>query len=113
MKTFLTLVPMLASCILAQQTLYGQCGGSSWTGPKTCTAGAACQTQNQYYAQCVPGTAPTTKATTVAPPATTMRTTTVAGGSGSTPTGKVQLAGVNIAGCDFGCDTSVRVNVYD
>lgn len=36
------------------QTVYGQCGGQGWTGPTACVAGAACKTQNQYYAQCTP-----------------------------------------------------------
>lgn len=33
------------------QTLYGQCGGSGWTGPTACAAGK-CSTLNAYYAQC-------------------------------------------------------------
>ncbi|KAJ6264355.1 hypothetical protein Dda_0500 [Drechslerella dactyloides] len=36
------------------QTLYGQCGGLSWTGPTACAAGGRCSTQNAYYAQCTP-----------------------------------------------------------
>ncbi|KAF3158217.1 hypothetical protein TWF106_002478 [Orbilia oligospora] len=34
------------------QTLYGQCGGVSWTGPTACAAGS-CQYQNPYYSQCL------------------------------------------------------------
>jgi lytic cellulose monooxygenase (C1-hydroxylating) len=34
--------------------LYGQCGGSGWTGPTACVAGASCYTQNAWYAQCTP-----------------------------------------------------------
>jgi hypothetical protein len=33
--------------------LYGQCGGSGWTGATCCPSGSACQSQNQYYSQCV------------------------------------------------------------
>ncbi|OAQ64763.1 glycoside hydrolase family 61 [Pochonia chlamydosporia 170] len=36
------------------QTVYGQCGGQSWTGPTACVGGAKCATQNAYYAQCTP-----------------------------------------------------------
>ncbi|KAI0965251.1 carbohydrate-binding module family 1 protein [Xylaria arbuscula] len=34
------------------QTLYGQCGGSNWTGPTTCAEGS-CTQYNDYYSQCV------------------------------------------------------------
>ncbi|EED13669.1 alpha-N-arabinofuranosidase precursor, putative [Talaromyces stipitatus ATCC 10500] len=33
------------------QVHWGQCGGSGWTGPTSCEAPYACQTQNPYYAQ--------------------------------------------------------------
>ncbi|KAH6683872.1 glycoside hydrolase superfamily [Halenospora varia] len=51
----------------AQQVAYGQCGGSSWTGLTTCVTGYYCWYSNQWYSQCVPGTATsagTTAATT-------------------------------------------------
>lgn len=32
--------------------LWGQCGGSEWTGPKCCVSGA-CTASNQWYSQCV------------------------------------------------------------
>ncbi|KAK6353812.1 hypothetical protein TWF730_008236 [Orbilia blumenaviensis] len=35
------------------QTLYGQCGGSGWTGPTSCAAPAACSSLNPYYSQCL------------------------------------------------------------
>ncbi|KAI1313162.1 carbohydrate-binding module family 1 protein [Xylaria venustula] len=34
------------------QTLYGQCGGTNWTGPTTCAEGS-CTQYNDYYSQCV------------------------------------------------------------
>lgn len=36
----------------AGQTLYGQCGGSGYTGATSCI-GATCTTLNAYYAQCL------------------------------------------------------------
>ncbi|KAF9889627.1 hypothetical protein FE257_007135 [Aspergillus nanangensis] len=36
------------------QTLYGQCGGSGWTGPTVCVSGATCSVQNAWYSQCLP-----------------------------------------------------------
>ena len=38
----------------AVQSLYGQCGGNSWSGPTACAAQATCTSYNDYYAQCVP-----------------------------------------------------------
>ncbi|KFX90117.1 hypothetical protein V490_06636 [Pseudogymnoascus sp. VKM F-3557] len=45
----------LAITVLGQQPLYGQCGGSDWTGPTECAAGACCSPVNPYYSQCLPG----------------------------------------------------------
>lgn len=37
------------------QSLYGQCGGSGYSGPTICASPAACTTLNAYYAQCLDG----------------------------------------------------------
>ncbi|KAL6884404.1 glycoside hydrolase family 61 protein [Trichoderma evansii] len=39
----------------ATQTLYGQCGGSGYSGPTKCASPAVCTTLNPYYAQCLDG----------------------------------------------------------
>ncbi|KFA63098.1 hypothetical protein S40285_05897 [Stachybotrys chlorohalonatus IBT 40285] len=36
------------------QKLWGQYGGSCWTGSTSCVSTARCTTQNPWYAQCVP-----------------------------------------------------------
>lgn len=36
------------------QSVYGQCGGSGWSGPTACAAGATCSSLNSYYSQCLP-----------------------------------------------------------
>ncbi|RDW77944.1 carbohydrate esterase family 16 protein [Coleophoma crateriformis] len=46
-----------ASVASAQVAMYGQCGGSGFTGSTTCVSGAVCQYQNDFYSQCVEGTA--------------------------------------------------------
>lgn len=61
-------------------------------GATTCVSGYTCQKQSDYYSQCLPGTATTTRATT---------TTTRTGGSSPTATsgsgsGRVSNAGVNV-----------------
>ncbi|KAG8981654.1 Endoglucanase EG-II [Tulasnella sp. JGI-2019a] len=85
-----------ATTVVAQSALYGQCGGIGWTGSTTCSSGV-CTYSNAYYSQCLPGTA-TTTATSTATAATTS--------SAATPTATLSHTGVNIAGFDFGCDTT-------
>ncbi|KAG8770158.1 hypothetical protein FRC12_004475 [Ceratobasidium sp. 428] len=67
----------LVTGAMAQQTAYGQCGGMGWTGATTCVSGYYCYKQNDYYSQCIPGTATssTTKPTTTTKPVTTTKTT--------------------------------------
>lgn len=65
----LVLVAMPAA--LAQQSVWGQCGGQGWTGATTCASGSTCVVLNPYYSQCQPGTASSTKSTV----ASTTRTT--------------------------------------
>jgi len=83
----------------AQGAAYAQCGGIGWGGATTCVSGYTCNTVNDYYSQCVPGTGGGSPTTMV---------TRTASASPSNPTkpannGKVQYGGVNIAGFDFGC----------
>lgn len=50
-----------ATSTAAQQSAYGQCGGVGWTGPTTCVSGSTCVYLNEWYSQCLPGSAnPTT-----------------------------------------------------
>ncbi|KXX76576.1 Polysaccharide monooxygenase Cel61a [Madurella mycetomatis] len=37
----------------AEQTRWGQCGGSGWVSPTACVAGSSCSVINAYYHQCV------------------------------------------------------------
>ncbi|KAH7304244.1 glycosyl hydrolases family 35-domain-containing protein [Stachybotrys elegans] len=50
-------VVLLAGRALAQQPLWAQCGGRDWTGPTTCVSGAVCVYQNEWYSQCLAGSA--------------------------------------------------------
>jgi len=58
----------------AQQVEFGQCGGENWTGPTTCVAGNVCVFQNDFYSQCLQGTA--SSGTTTVAPTTTLATST-------------------------------------
>ncbi|KAJ7075407.1 putative alpha-L-arabinofuranosidase precursor [Mycena belliarum] len=68
-----------ASVALAGAPLYGQCGGSGWTGATTCDEGV-CTVSNAFYSQCIPGTGATTGTST-----TTATTTAVGSASSSLP----------------------------
>ncbi|KAF3921078.1 hypothetical protein AA313_de0205549 [Arthrobotrys entomopaga] len=68
----------LVGLVAAQQSAYGQCGGIGWTGATTCVSGWTCQYGNDYYSQCLPGTAATTKATTATTKTSATKTTTTA-----------------------------------
>lgn len=103
-----------ASGVVAQQTTWGQCGGIGYGGQTSCVSGAACSTQNSYYAQCVPATGlvTSTKPTTASTTSTTSTKTTTSASSPPPPTGTgTQFAGINIAGFDFGCSTDGTCNV--
>lgn len=87
---------LFAGLSVAQNAAWAQCGGNGWTGSKTCVSGYKCTVVNEWYSQCIPGTAEE--------PTTTLKTTT---GGGSTPTGtpgngKFLWVGTNEAGGEFG-----------
>ncbi|CAE6428638.1 unnamed protein product [Rhizoctonia solani] len=79
------------SSVNAQQPIYAQCGGSGWAGGTTCAAGSTCVKQNEWYSQCLPGTASTTTttkpATSTTAPVTSTTTSSAAPTSSSTPAG--------------------------
>jgi endoglucanase len=108
--TFFSLAVLLgvgAAFVNAQSSLYGQCSGIGWTGPTTCVAGSVCTYSNPYYSQCLPGTGTTTTTTT------TKSSSTSSPSSTPTKPAKLQFAGVNIAGFDFGCGTDGTCNITD
>ncbi|EAU91773.2 hypothetical protein CC1G_04541 [Coprinopsis cinerea okayama7 len=52
---------------------WGQCGGQGWSGPTQCVSGYTCNLVNEWYSQCVPGSAPpVTNPPVVVPPTTTV-----------------------------------------
>lgn len=55
---------LLAAGVAAQVSPYGQCGGTGYSGSTSCASGYECTSQNPYYYQCVPGTAPATSGST-------------------------------------------------
>jgi len=78
-STFFALAAMTAAgSASAQVAGYGQCGGgANWSGETTCVSGFTCEKQNDWYSQCVQGTAVTTKAAATTKAASTKGSTTV------------------------------------
>ncbi|OLN81329.1 putative endoglucanase type F 2 [Colletotrichum chlorophyti] len=68
----------LALIANAQVPVWGQCGGNGYGGSTNCAAGGYCSSQNPWYYQCVPGTAPPATSTrvTAVPASTTTRAAT-------------------------------------
>ncbi|KAJ3124318.1 hypothetical protein HK100_011277 [Physocladia obscura] len=61
--------------------IYGQCGGTDYTGPTCCQTGSVCQFQSSCYSQCIPSTDCTetplsTTTTTIAPTSSATVTST-------------------------------------
>ncbi|KAK6964747.1 glycoside hydrolase superfamily [Favolaschia claudopus] len=105
-KCSLALVAAVAAAsVRGQGAVWSQCESVAvgWTGATTCVDGAVCTAQNDYYSQCVPGTATTTASTTVTSASKT--TTTGPSNTAAPGAGTLKFVGVNIAGFDFGCNT--------
>lgn len=99
----LALLSILASGALAQSSAYGQCGGQGWTGATTCVSGYVCTYANDWYSQCLPGTATTTSSvvtvTTATATSSTAAATTTFAASGS-----FKWFGVDESVAEFGSD---------
>ncbi|KFZ24206.1 hypothetical protein V502_01315 [Pseudogymnoascus sp. VKM F-4520 (FW-2644)] len=42
--------------VYGQAAVWGQCGGSGWTGAATCVSGSCCTFSSDWYSQCLPCT---------------------------------------------------------
>jgi len=47
--------------------LYGQCGGTGWTGATCCAAGSVCTYSNAYYSQCLAGSSSSSSSSSSCP----------------------------------------------
>jgi len=90
MKLFNVIAILLVapgSILLAQScsAVYGQCGGTGWTGATCCASGSTCVANGPYYSQCIPNTSTTTTShatTSTTSSHTTTTTTTTSASSG-------------------------------
>ncbi|MCJ1332339.1 hypothetical protein MMC10_009031 [Thelotrema lepadinum] len=95
--------------VRAQVSIYGQCGGTGWTGQTQCGSGLACSSINAYYYQCLAGAATPTGG---APPTTTLKTTakgTTTPVSSPTPTG---TSGGSGSGAGYGSNPFAGKQIY-
>ncbi|KAG8702580.1 Beta-glucosidase cel3A [Ceratobasidium sp. 395] len=102
-------VAFMATSVMAQAPVYGQCGGQGWTGPTTCAAGSTCVKSNDYYSQCLPGSS--TPTTTTARP-TTSTTTKPGGGGGTTTTPAPPTSTVGPSDNPYTSDYAVWLSPY-
>ncbi|KAF8320837.1 mannanase [Clavulina sp. PMI_390] len=96
-----------ATGVLSTVPIYGQCGGIGYTGDTTCVSGTVCTYLNDWFYQCLAGSATvsststskaststtTTKVTTTT--TSTKTTTTTSSGGTSTVTGFVKTSGTS------------------
>ena len=70
-STFFALAAVTAAgSASASVAAWGQCGGMSYTGETACASGLVCKKQNDYYSQCVQGTAETAQVASTKPAST-------------------------------------------
>jgi endoglucanase len=103
-SSFSSLASLVVVAFLSRTSLavaiYGQCGGIEYSGSTTCDAGLVCNKVNDFYSQCITGTAPTPtsgggSATTTSAPAPS---SSVCPGTRT----KFQYFGVNESCAEFG-----------
>ncbi|KAG8942839.1 hypothetical protein FRC04_003470 [Tulasnella sp. 424] len=86
MVRLITLFAAAASLLGSVQACYEQCGGINWTGSTTCTGGCVCTYQNDWYSQCIPGSATTTTTSKTSSSSSKTSTTTITTKSSTTTT---------------------------
>ncbi len=98
MRTFIVLSAFLDAA-LCQQGPWAQCRGIGFTGVTTCITGYTCVYQNDWYSQCVSGSASTTVTTTFS---TKLSSTTGSAIPTNTATGKFMWFGVDESCAEWG-----------
>lgn len=101
MKSLIASTAFIAGA-LAQGAAYAQCGGQGWTGATTCVSGYTCTVSNQYYSQCLPGSAATTLSTSTSKATPTSASTPSATTSNSPSATGFKFLGVDESGAEFG-----------
>ncbi|KAL0955541.1 hypothetical protein HGRIS_001777 [Hohenbuehelia grisea] len=82
-------VAAVVCAVSAQQPVWGQCGGIGYSGSITCASGSYCVKQNDWYSQCLPGTA----APSATPPASSSTKPSSSSSSSTKPASSTSSAG--------------------
>ncbi|KAJ8490179.1 hypothetical protein ONZ45_g1964 [Pleurotus djamor] len=90
LRNLVVLALASASYVAAAVPVYGQCGGSNWTGETSCESGSSCVFQNEWYSQCLPGSGGgATSASSTRTSASSTRTTSSSTRTTSAPSSTV------------------------
>ncbi|KAJ8521495.1 hypothetical protein ONZ45_g1794 [Pleurotus djamor] len=76
----------LASGVVAVVPAWGQCGGIGWSGETECASGLVCSKLNDYYSQCLQGTAAPSSTVVTSAPGSSAPGSSVPSGPSSTST---------------------------
>ncbi|KAI0506570.1 glycoside hydrolase family 5 protein [Xylaria bambusicola] len=101
MQSFI-LSTVFAGLAAAAAGPYAQCGGNSWAGDTECQSGYTCMVSNEWYSQCLPGTAATTTAATTTKTAIPSSTTSTAAPTSTGAAGALKWLGINLSVAEFG-----------
>ncbi|KAG8915198.1 hypothetical protein FRC02_004639 [Tulasnella sp. 418] len=101
-----TVAALLTASGVSAVSEWGQCGGIGFTGSTTCDAGLVCVKINDWYCQCLKGTASSVKSSSSIKPTSTTSVITRTSSTSATPssTGRVKFKyfGVNESSAEFG-----------
>ncbi|KAJ7098283.1 carbohydrate-binding module family 1 protein/Glycoside hydrolase family 5 protein [Mycena epipterygia] len=102
----LAFIALAASSVRGQGAVFSQYLEKGWVGATTCVTGATCTFMNAFYSQCLPGSAASTVATTVATTTTKVASTSTVATSTHTTTAATTVSTTSTAvGFDFGCNS--------
>ncbi|KAF9446964.1 glycoside hydrolase family 10 protein [Macrolepiota fuliginosa MF-IS2] len=80
------LLVLVSVALFAQRVagvaVWGQCGGTGYSGGTTCDAGSTCVYQNDYYSQCLPSTSTAATGSATITTTTSQPTSTASSGTG-------------------------------
>ncbi|KAK8101815.1 endoglucanase 3 [Apiospora kogelbergensis] len=107
MRAFVLSGAFAGAAVAAANGPWAQCGGNGWAGESTCVDGYTCTVSNEWYSQCLPGSAAPAPAPEPAPTTTLVTSTKAATSTAAAPTstsgkGKLKWFGINQSVAEFG-----------
>ncbi|KAJ7066705.1 endoglucanase [Mycena amicta] len=93
---------IVASPVLATVPVFGQCGGTGYTGDTVCAAGTVCTVLNAFFFQCL---APSSTTSPSGPTSTVTSSAPASSGTNCPNRTKFKYFGTNQSGAEFGSGT--------